>query len=68
MKATKGTPGRKNLETETLGFQSVLPCQANRRRVALLGIWHQAFSVKFQGLDVRLTGVEEAHVLERILT
>ena len=34
----------------------------------LLGIEHQAFSVKFQGLDVRLTGVEGADVLHEILT
>jgi len=33
----------------------------------LLGIPHEAFSVKFQGLDARLTGVEEAHVLHDVL-
>ena len=33
----------------------------------LLGIRHDAFSVKFQGLDARLTGVEEAHVLRDLL-
>ncbi|MEZ6091146.1 MAG: DUF1501 domain-containing protein [Pirellulaceae bacterium] len=32
-----------------------------------LGIDHHRFSVKFQGLDVRLTGVQEAHVLHEIL-
>jgi hypothetical protein len=33
----------------------------------LLGIRHDAFSVKFQGLDARLTGVEGAKVLNDIL-
>jgi uncharacterized protein (DUF1501 family) len=32
-----------------------------------LGIRHDAFSVKFQGLDARLTGVEPARVLTDIL-
>jgi hypothetical protein len=34
----------------------------------LLGIRHDAFSVKFQGLDAKLTGVEGANVLHEILT
>jgi hypothetical protein len=33
----------------------------------LLGIRHDAFSVKFQGLDAKLTGVEGANVLQGIL-
>ncbi|MGI9474689.1 MAG: DUF1501 domain-containing protein [Rubripirellula sp.] len=33
----------------------------------LLGIDHERFSVKFQGLNMRLTGVEEAHVVRDIL-
>lgn len=33
----------------------------------LLGIQHDAFSVKFQGLDARLSGVEGAQVLTEIL-
>ncbi len=32
-----------------------------------LGIDHEAFSVKFQGLDARLTGVEKPQVLKKIL-
>jgi hypothetical protein len=32
-----------------------------------LGIRHDAFSVKFQGLDARLSGVEGAQVIEEIL-
>lgn len=34
----------------------------------LLGIDHRRFSYKFQGLDFRLTGVEEAHVLKDIIS
>jgi hypothetical protein len=34
----------------------------------LLGIEHNAFSVKFQGLDARLSGVDGAKVIKRILT
>jgi hypothetical protein len=33
----------------------------------LLGIDHQRLTYKFQGLDVKLTGVEEAHVISEIL-
>ena len=33
----------------------------------LLGIDHERLSVPFQGLDMRLTGVEEAHVIRDIL-
>jgi hypothetical protein len=32
-----------------------------------LGIQHEAFSVKFQGLDAKLTGVEGAKVIQGIL-
>lgn len=33
----------------------------------LLGIDHNRFTYKFQGLDFRLTGVEEAHVIKDVL-
>ena len=33
----------------------------------LLGINHRRLSVKYQGLDLRLTGVEDAHVVKPIL-
>lgn len=33
----------------------------------LFGIDHRKFSYKFQGLDFRLTGVEEAHVVKEII-
>jgi hypothetical protein len=32
-----------------------------------LGIDHRRFTVKYQGLDQRLTGVEEAHVIKALL-
>ncbi|MEL6897011.1 MAG: DUF1501 domain-containing protein, partial [Planctomycetota bacterium] len=34
----------------------------------LLGIDHMQFTYKFQGLDFRLTGVEEAHVVKEVLS
>jgi hypothetical protein len=34
----------------------------------LLGIDHERFTVKYQGLDMRLTGVEKARVLKEVLT
>ena len=33
----------------------------------LLGFDHERLSVKFQGLDARLTGVEPAHLIKEIL-
>ena len=33
----------------------------------LLGVDHERFTYKFQGLDMRLTGVEEANVIRDIL-
>jgi uncharacterized protein (DUF1501 family) len=33
----------------------------------LLGFDHQRFSYRYQGLDQRLTGVEQAHVIEELL-
>jgi hypothetical protein len=33
----------------------------------LLGIDHERFTHRFQGLDFRLTGVEEANVVKDIL-
>lgn len=34
----------------------------------LLGIDHKRFTYRYQGLDMKLTGVEEAHVVKDILT
>ncbi|MEE2844429.1 MAG: DUF1501 domain-containing protein, partial [Planctomycetota bacterium] len=33
----------------------------------LLGIDHRRFTHRFQGLDYRLTGVEQANIIEAIL-
>ncbi|WDE95807.1 DUF1501 domain-containing protein [Lentisphaera profundi] len=33
----------------------------------LLGINHKKLTVRFQGLDNRLTGVEDAHVIKKLL-
>jgi hypothetical protein len=33
----------------------------------LLGFDHQRFTVRHQGLDQRLTGVESAHVIQELL-
>jgi hypothetical protein len=32
-----------------------------------MGIDHERFTFKFQGLNTRLTGVEEAHAIKQIL-
>jgi hypothetical protein len=57
--------------TDDLGYAPVeKPCTVHDLHATmlhLLGIRPDAFSVKFQGLDARLTGVEGAHVLTEIL-
>tara|TARA_R110002095_G_scaffold152203_6_gene131822 strand:- start:4528 stop:5976 length:1449 start_codon:yes stop_codon:yes gene_type:complete len=58
--------------TDELGYNSVediVPVRdLHATMLHLLGINDQKFSVEFQGLDTRLTGVEEAHVIKNILT
>lgn len=58
--------------TDELGYNSVENIvnvrDLHATMLHLLGIQHQRFSVEFQGLDTRLTGVEEAHVIKNILT
>ncbi|QDT44833.1 hypothetical protein Pan241w_49490 [Gimesia alba] len=58
--------------TDELGYNSVEDIvnvrDLHATMLHLLGINHQRFSVEFQGLDTRLTGVEEAHVIKNILT
>lgn len=57
--------------TDELGYHAV----ENRVHVRdlhatmlhLLGIDHARFSLKFQGLDARLTGVEPSRVVQEIL-
>ena len=57
--------------TDELGYNSVenivhvRDLHATMRH--LLGIDHERFSVKHQGLDARLTGVEKAKVLHDVL-
>ncbi|QDV52939.1 DUF1501 domain-containing protein [Gimesia fumaroli] len=58
--------------TDELGYNSVENIvhirDLHATMLHLLGINHQRFSVEFQGLDTKLTGVEEAHVIKNILT
>jgi hypothetical protein len=58
-------------ETDELGYNAVTDRVHVRDLHAtllhLLGIDHSRFSVKFQGLDMKLTGVEEAKVVTDIL-
>jgi hypothetical protein len=64
-------PGVVYGETDELGFGPVEnPVHVRDIHATLLhqlGLDHQALSVRFQGLDVRLTGVDEAHVLKDVL-
>jgi len=57
--------------TDELGYHAVenpVPVRSlHATMLHLLGIDHHRFSTKFQGLDMRLTGVEPAHVLRDIL-
>ncbi|MFK7776965.1 MAG: DUF1501 domain-containing protein [Gimesia sp.] len=58
--------------TDDLGYNSVENIvnvrDLHATMLHLLGINHQRFSVEFKGLDTKLTGVEEAHVIKNILT
>jgi uncharacterized protein (DUF1501 family) len=58
-------------ETDELGYNAVKDKVHVRDMHAtilhLLGIDHQRFSVPYQGLDMRLTGVEPARVVHEIL-
>jgi len=58
--------------TDELGYSAVEDVVQIRDLHAtvlhLLGIDHRRLTVKFQGLDMRLTGVEESHVVQQILT
>ncbi|QDT29594.1 hypothetical protein Enr10x_49490 [Gimesia panareensis] len=59
-------------QTDELGYNSVENIvhvrDLHATMLHLLGIDHQRFSVEFQGLDTRLTGVEEARVIQEVLT
>lgn len=58
--------------TDELGYNSVENVvhvrDLHATMLHLLGIHHKSFSVKYQGLDMRLTGVEEAHVVKGVLS
>jgi hypothetical protein len=59
-------------QTDELGYNSVENIvhvrDLHATMLYLSGIDHQRFSVEFQGLDTRLTGVEEARVIQDVLT
>jgi hypothetical protein len=58
-------------ETDEFGYNAAVDRvhvrDVHATMLRLFGIDHSRFRYKFQGLDVRLTGVEEAHVLREIL-
>ena len=58
--------------TDELGYAAVeKTCTVHDLHATMmhqLGIEHDSFSVKFQGLDAKLTGVEGAKVIHEILT
>ena len=58
--------------TDELGYRAVEDVvhvhDLHATMLHLCGIDHRRLSFKYQGLDVRLTGVEPAHVVKRILS
>ena len=58
-------------ETDELGYHAVKDVvhvrDLHATMLHMLGIDHQRFSVPFQGLDMKLTGVEPARVIHEIL-
>jgi uncharacterized protein (DUF1501 family) len=64
-------PGMVYGATDDLGYSAVEDrCSVHDLHATmlhLLGIRHESFSVKFQGLDAKLTGVEGANVIKGIL-
>jgi hypothetical protein len=65
-------PGITHGATDELGYNAaedvVHVHDLHATMLHLLGIDHEKFSVPFQGLDWRLTGVEGAQVVDGILT
>lgn len=65
-------PGHSHGATDELGYHSVDDVvhvrDLHATMLHLLGIDHRQFTYKFQGLDMKLTGVEPAHVVDNILT
>jgi hypothetical protein len=64
-------PGYIHGETDELGFGPVAhPTHVRDIHATLLhqlGLDHEKLAVRFQGLNVRLTGVEDAHVIHDVL-
>ena len=64
--------GHSHGATDELGYHAVKDIvhvrDLHATMLHLLGIDHKRFSIKFQGLDMRLTGVEEASVVNDALT
>jgi hypothetical protein len=65
-------PGISYGATDELGYHAVQDVvhvrDLHATMLHLLGIDHRRFTYKFQGLDMRLTGVEDARVVKEILT
>ena len=65
-------PGTSYGNTDELGYHAtenpVHVRDLHATMLHLLGIDHQRFSVPYQGLDMRLTGVEPARVLHEVLS
>ncbi len=64
-------PGSSYGETDELGYHAVKDVvhvrDLHATMLHMLGIDHSRFSVKFQGLDMKLTGVEPARVVHDVL-
>lgn len=64
-------PGISYGATDELGYNAIENVTTvhdfHATMLHLLGIDHERFTYKFQGLDMRLTGVEKAHVIHDIL-
>ena len=64
-------PGLTYGETDELGFgpvgESAHVRDIHATMLHLLGLDHHRLSIRFQGLDLRLTGVEPARVLTELL-
>ena len=64
-------PGYTHGETDELGFSPIEhPTHVRNVHATLLhqlGLDHEKLAVRFQGLDVRLTGVEDARVIREML-
>lgn len=65
-------PGHSHGATDDLGYHAVDDVvhvrDLHATMLHLLGIDHRRFTYKFQGLDMKLTGVESAEVVRSILT